>query len=142
MGAPAPIEAPQKIIILFDGVCNLCNGAVQFIIKRDQHKKFMFASLQSSFGKSELLKAGLDPLALQSIIVIHHNNVFQQSDAALYITRNLDGFWSSLYLFRFVPKAIRDGMYNLVARYRYTFFGKQNQCMIPTADLKARFIDV
>ncbi len=142
MGTPAPIEAPQKIIVLFDGVCNLCNGAVQFIIKRDQHKKFMFASLQSAFGKSLLLKAGLAPLALQSIVVIDRDIVFQQSDAALNIVRHLDGLWTYFYIFRFVPKVIRDGLYNLIARYRYTFFGRQDQCMLPTDELKARFIDV
>src|SRR6478609_4313361 len=109
MGTPAPIETHQKIIVLFDGVCNLCNGAVQFIIKRDRHEKFLFASLQSSFGKDQLTKSGLDPSSLQSILVIEGDSVFQRSDAALKIAEHLNGVWSYLTVLRFVPKIIRDG---------------------------------
>src|SRR6187455_2418685 len=104
MGTFAPIEASQKIIVLFDGVCNLCNGAVQFIIKRDRNEKFLFASLQSSFGKDQLKKFGLDPLSLQSILVIEGNSIFQRSDAALKIASHLDGIWSYLALLRVFPK--------------------------------------
>ncbi len=141
MGTPAPIEVHKKIIVLFDGVCNLCNGAVQFIIKRDREEKFMFASLQSAFGKAQLLKTGLDPESLQSIIVIDSNLVLQRSDAALKIASHLDGLWSTLAVFKIVPRFIRDGVYNFIARYRYSLFGKQDSCMIPTAELKARFVD-
>jgi len=141
MGAPAPIETSQKIIVLFDGVCNLCNGAVQFIIKRDRNEKFLFASLQSRFGRDQLTKSGLDPSSLQSILVIEGDSVFQRSDAALKIANHLDGIWSYLTVLRFVPKIIRDGVYNFIARHRYSIFGKQDSCMIPTAELKARFID-
>ncbi len=142
MATSYSIEAPQKIIILFDGVCNLCNGAVQFIIKRDKEEKFMFASLQSAFGKTQLIKAGLDPVTLQTIIVIDHNVALQQSDAALKIASHLNSPWSWLLVFRFVPKVIRDAVYNLIAKHRYTLFGKQDHCMIPTSELKARFIDL
>ena len=141
MGTPAPIKASQKIIVLFDGVCNLCNGAVQFIIKRDKDEQFLFASLQSNFGKDQLRKSGLDPLSLQSILVIEGDSVFQRSDAALKIASHLDGVWSYFAVLRFVPKIIRDGVYNFIARYRYSIFGKQDSCMIPTAELKARFVD-
>jgi predicted DCC family thiol-disulfide oxidoreductase YuxK len=141
MGTSAPIEASQKIIVLFDGVCNLCNGAVQFIIKRDRSQKFLFASLQSSFGKDQMRKIGLDPLSLQSILVIEGNSIFQRSDAALKIASHLDGIWSYFSILKFVPKIIRDGVYNLIARYRYSVFGRQDSCMIPTAELKTRFID-
>ncbi len=141
MGTPDSIDASQKIIVLFDGVCNLCNGAVQFIIKRDHANQFLFASLQSEFGKTQMIKAGLDPLSLHSIIVIENGLAFERSNAALKISKHLDGIWSSLYIFRFIPRIIRDGLYNLIARYRYTIFGKQDHCMIPSAELKARFID-
>lgn len=144
MGTPGSIKAKaeeEKIIILFDGVCNLCNGAVQFIINRDPENRFVFASLQSVFGKTQLIKAGLDPYSLQSILVIDHHSILQRSDAALKIADNLKGFWSFLTVFRFVPRFIRDGVYNFIARYRYRIFGKQDQCMIPSAELKARFID-
>ncbi len=142
MGTPAQLEAQDKIIVLFDGVCNLCNGAVQFIINRDHKRHFIFASLQSEFGKTHLIKAGLDPFSLQSILVIDHNMIFQKSDAALKIAKYLSGFWSILYLFRFVPKVIRDGAYNVIARYRYSVFGKQDHCMVPSEDLKSRFINI
>lgn len=142
MGTSAPIEAPQKIIVLFDGVCNLCNGAVQFIIKRDRNEKFLFASLQSNFGKDQLTKSGLDPLSLQSILVIEGDSVFQRSDAALKIASHLAGIWSYLSVLRFVPKIFRDGVYNFIASHRYSIFGKQDSCMIPTAELKTRFIDL
>jgi len=141
MGTPAPIETSQKIIILFDGVCNLCNGAVQFIIKRDRNEKFLFASLQSGFGKDQLKKSGLDPLSLQSILVIEGDSVFQRSDAALKIASRLDGIWSYFVVLILVPKMIRDGVYNFIARNRYSIFGKQDSCMIPTSELKTRFID-
>lgn len=141
MGASAPIEYPQKIIVLFDGVCNLCNGAVQFIIRRDPGKKFLFAPLQSALGKKYLIQSGLDPFSLQSILVIDDHSVFQQSDAALKIAQHLDGFWSYLTILKWVPKIIRDAVYNFIARHRYTVFGQQASCMIPTPELKARFID-
>ncbi|HPH47755.1 MAG TPA: thiol-disulfide oxidoreductase DCC family protein [Chryseolinea sp.] len=141
MDTPASIEVNQKIIILFDGVCNLCNGAVQFIINRDPEEKFIFASLQSTFGKAQLIKAGLDPQSLQSIVVIDHCIALQRSDAALKIASHLNGIWSYLTVFKVVPRFIRDGIYNLIARYRYTFFGKQDRCMIPTPQLRARFAD-
>jgi predicted DCC family thiol-disulfide oxidoreductase YuxK len=114
---------------------------VQFIIKRDRSEKFLFASLQSTFGKNQLKKSGLDPLSLQSILVIEDGSVFQRSDAALKIASRLDGIWSYLAVLRFVPKIIRDSVYNFIARHRYSVFGKQDSCMIPTAELKTRFID-
>jgi predicted DCC family thiol-disulfide oxidoreductase YuxK len=141
MGTPSQVTPSNKKIILFDGVCNLCHGAVKFIIKRDPTETFLFASLQSEFGKTQLAKAGHDVETLQTILVVDNNAVYQQSDAALKIIQHLSGFWSSLYIFRFVPKVIRDGVYNFIARHRYSFFGKQSQCMIPSEKLKARFID-
>lgn len=141
MGPFIPIDLSKKIIILFDGVCNLCNGAVQFIIKRDPNNRFVFASLQSAFGKSQLVKAGLDPLSLHSILVIDQGLCYQRSDAALIIVENLNGFWSYFSVLSIVPKVLRDGVYTIIARYRYRFFGKKDQCMIPTAAIKARFID-
>lgn len=141
MGSPGPIDTSDKILVLFDGVCNLCNGAVQFIIRRDPGSKFLFASLQSDFGKSQLLKFGLDPRFLHSILVIENNILYERSDAALKIAGQLTGIWHLLTTLRFIPTFIRDGVYNLIASNRYRLFGKQDQCMIPTPDLKARFID-
>jgi len=132
---------PNKITVLFDGVCNLCNGAVQFIIKRDPDSTFRFASLQSDYGQAQLRKFGLDTHALYSIIVIEGGSVFQQSDAALKIAAHLHGPWRFLRIFRFVPRFLRDGVYHLVATYRYKIFGKNDHCLVPAGDMRARFIE-
>jgi predicted DCC family thiol-disulfide oxidoreductase YuxK len=141
MGTPYPVDTAAKILVLFDGVCNLCNGSVQFIIKRDPDSKFMFASLQSDFGRSQLVKWGLEPAALYSIIVIEDGTLYQRSDAILKIASHLSGVWPLFRIFKFLPRFIRDGLYNLVATYRYKIFGKNDSCMIPEAGLKARFIE-
>ena len=141
MGSPDPIEPETKILVLFDGVCNLCNGAVQFIIKRDPASKFLFASLQSGFAAARLKEFGVAPGSLHSIIVIKHNTMLERSDAILSIASELNGFWSVFRVFRILPRFIRDGLYDFIATYRYKIFGKQDSCMIPTPDLRARFIE-
>lgn len=141
MGSPDPIEPHSKILVLFDGVCNLCNGAVQFIIRRDPSSKFLFASLQSEFAAAKLKEFGVEPGSLHSIIVISGNTMLERSDAILTIASQLKGFWSLLRVFRILPRFMRDGVYDLVATYRYSIFGKQDSCMIPTPELKARFIE-
>lgn len=130
----------NHIVVLFDGVCNLCNGAVQFIIKRDPSFVFKFASLQSEFGQSHLKKLNLPLQALHSFIVLESGIYYQQSDAALKIAANLKGPWSALSIFKVIPKFIRDSLYTFIASNRYRFFGKRNSCMIPTPELQARFI--
>ena len=141
MGSPYPIDTQAELLVLFDGVCNLCNGAVQFIIKRDPAAKIRFASLQSDFASSLLKKFGVVPGSLYSIIVIENNTMLERSDAILAIASHLKGFWRGFRIFRIVPRFIRDGIYDLVATYRYRVFGRQDSCMIPTPELKARFIE-
>jgi predicted DCC family thiol-disulfide oxidoreductase YuxK len=131
----------NPITVLFDGVCNLCNGTVQFIIKRDRAAIFRFASLQSDYAHTLLRRLNLPTDQLYSVIVIEDGIAYQKSDAALRIARRLPGFWRWLYIFRFIPKFIRDSLYNFIAANRYRFFGKQDHCMIPTPELKARFVD-
>ena len=131
----------NHITVLFDGVCNLCNGTVQFVIKRDRAAIFRFASLQSDYAQHLLRQVNLPANQLYSVIVFEDGVAYQKSDAALRIARHLSGFWRWLYIFRFVPKFIRDGLYNFIATNRYRFFGKQDHCMIPTPELKARFVD-
>ena len=140
MGAPGPISTQDKIIVLFDGVCNLCNGAVQFVIKRDPAVKFLFASLQSDFGQSQLIKFGLDPSALHSIMVIEDDKIYERSDAAFRIVRHLQSAWRFLGVFKIFPKVVRDWGYDVVAKNRYSVFGRTESCMIPTPELKSRFI--
>ena len=135
------MDNSNHITVLFDGVCNLCNGTVQFVIKRDRAAIFRFASLQSDYAHTLLREVNLPANQLYSVIVIENGIAYQKSDAALRIARHLSGFWRWLYIFRFVPKFIRDGIYNFIATNRYRFFGKQDHCMIPTPELKARFVD-
>ena len=135
------MDNSNHITVLFDGVCTLCNGTVQFVIKRDRAAIFRFASLQSDYAQRLLRQVNLPANQLYSVIVFEDGVAYQKSDAALRIARHLSGFWRWLYIFRFVPKFIRDGLYNFIATNRYRFFGKQDHCMIPTPELKARFVD-
>ncbi len=128
-------------IILFDGICNLCNGAVQFIIRHDKKKLFVFASLQSEIGQ-KLLKQYNFPLdEFNSFILIDNDKAFTRSTSALKVVKKLNGIFSLLYAFIILPAFIRDGIYNRVAANRYKWFGKKDECMIPTPELKARFLD-
>ena len=128
-------------LILFDGVCNLCNGAVQFIVKRDKKSKFKFASLQSSVGKKYLKQFHLDQKATYSIILVREEKILDKSSAALEIARHLSGLWPLLSVFKIIPKFLRDIFYDFIAKNRYRWFGKKDECMIPTPELKARFLD-
>ena len=130
----------EQKIILFDGVCNLCNGFVQFIIKRDRNAIFKFAALQSDFGQAFLKSQNLNQLELKSVILIEGEKIYTQSTAALKITKYLDGAWKLGYAFIIVPPFIRNGFYKIVSKYRYKWFGKKDQCMVPTVDLKGRFL--
>ena len=130
----------NKDIVLFDGVCNLCNNAVNFIIDRDPQGRFIFASQQSSEGQSLLEKFDLSIQTMDSLVLIRGHKVYTKSGAALEIARFLNGFWPVFYIFKLVPYPIRDFIYNLVARNRYRLFGKRNECRYPTAELKTRFL--
>jgi len=130
----------MSAIVLFDGVCNFCNGSVNFIIDHDKANYFKFAPLQSEIGQNLLEKHGIDKNEIDSVILIEDEKVFTHSTAALRIARKLDGIWSSFYIFRFVPSFIRDFAYKLFAKYRYKLFGKQDACMLPTPEIRARFL--
>jgi predicted DCC family thiol-disulfide oxidoreductase YuxK len=135
------VENINHPVILFDGVCNLCNAAVRFVIKRDKRNRFLFASLQSSFGQQQLSKERLNSVELQTIVLLKENKVFLQSDAALEIARHLSGIWPAFYLLKIFPRFIRDAVYNFISRNRYNFFGKTESCMIPDPKLRAKFIE-
>jgi len=136
-------ELPKnKKIVLFDGVCNLCNDAVLRIIKNDKKDVFRFASLQSDIGKKLVEERGLDPEELDSIILIEPGVAYyRKSTAALEISRDLSGGYSLLKNFLFIPENLRDGIYDYIASNRYKWFGEKEQCMIPTPELKAKFLD-
>lgn len=128
-------------IILFDGVCNLCNGAVQFVIKRDQKDLFRFAALQSEIGQQLVKERGIDTETIDSIILIEPNVAYYtKSTAALKIAEDLNGLWSLLSIFLWVPEGIRNIVYDFIAKNRYKWYGKKQECMIPTPDLKNKFL--
>lgn len=141
MGTPDQVRTQPDYLILFDGVCNLCNGAVLFVIRRDRKGIFRFASLQSPVGERIVQQLRPGTRDLYSIIFLKEGRVFDRSTAALEIARLLGPPWSLLYVFRIVPRFLRDAIYNLIARYRYRLFGKKDECMIPTPELKARFLE-
>lgn len=129
----------ENSVILFDGVCNLCNGFVGFIIERDHHQIFRFSSLQSEFGQATLKAHQLPLNEFYSVILMEDGQVFQKSDAVLRIAHHLPGYkWLSV--FEFLPRFFRDLIYELVARNRYRLFGRQDSCMLPSKELLGRFL--
>ena len=126
-------------VIFFDGVCNLCNGAVQFTIERDLKNIFRFASLQSEYAKTALTPFNVSPEELDSFILLENGKVYKRSTAALRVAKKLNGLWPLLYGFIIVPRFIRDAVYNYVGKNRYKWFGKQESCWVPTPALKSKF---
>ena len=126
--------------VLFDGVCNFCNASINFVIDRDSKGIFKFAALQSEIGQEILKKYGLKQNDFDSIILEKEGEIFQKSDAALEIARNLDGLWKICYIFKIIPSFLRNPIYDLIAKNRYRIFGRTDACRIPTPELKARFL--
>lgn len=127
-------------LILFDGLCNLCTKSVQFIIRHDQREVFTFASVQSPLGRDLLQQAGLDPDDVQSFALITSTQTLTRSDAALEIAKHFGGIWRLSVVLRFIPKRWRDGLYSFIARRRFAWFGRRDSCMIPSENLKKRFL--
>ena len=127
-------------IILFDGVCNLCNGAVNFVIKRDPRNVFKFTPLQEKQGILLLKKHAIDAQKLDSIVLIEDGNVYIKSSAALRIARKMSNLWPLFFVLLISPRFIRDGVYDFIAKNRYKWFGKKEQCMIPTPGLREKFL--
>jgi predicted DCC family thiol-disulfide oxidoreductase YuxK len=131
-------ETKNLNLILFDGVCNLCEASVQFIIKRDKKRHFYFTSQQSELGQALIKTHQLEEH--DSLILISQEKVFLYSDAALYITKELDSKWRYIFIFRFVPKFLRDVVYKIIAKSRYHTFGKKESCMMPSQEIASRFL--
>ncbi|QGH35605.1 DUF393 domain-containing protein [Gracilibacillus salitolerans] len=127
-------------IILFDGICNFCSSSVQFIIKRDPDLKFQFASLQSNEGKQLLIEHQIST-DMDSMVLIEKGCVYTKSTAALRIAKELNGAYQLLLVFLVIPKPVRDIFYTILAKNRYRWFGKKEQCMIPKPEDKQRFLD-
>lgn len=134
--------SPNKKIILFDGVCNLCNSAVQFVIKHDKKDTFRFVALQSELGQEILAYIGIDAKNIDSIVLYEPGIAYYyKSDAALQIARSLDGLFSFVTVFKIIPTGIRNYLYDYIARNRYGWYGKKESCMIPSPELKIKFLE-
>ena len=134
----------SSTIILFDGVCNLCSGVVRFVIARDPHARFRFAALQSDAARRICAEVGATPPAAvdpDTIIVIADGRALERSDAALAIASRLPFPWPMFGVFRILPRVLRDWLYRFVAKNRYRWFGKSDTCMMPTPELRARFLE-
>ena len=135
-----PLTLPYPVI-LFDGVCNLCTGTVQFVIKHDPKHHFRFSSLQSEFGQQVMKEFNLPTAEFGSFILLEKGEIFTKSSGALRVSNKLNAGWPLLYAFMIVPPFIRNGVYNWIAKNRYKWFGKKEECWIPTAELNSLFIN-
>ena len=131
---------PEHPIILFDGVCNFCNAAINFIIRQDSRKIFRFAALQSAAGQQLLKQYQLPTINFGSFILIDNGAVYQKSAAALKVYSQLAWYWKWTQIFWIVPAFVRNGVYDVIAKNRYKWFGKKDACMIPTPDIRNRFL--
>ena len=129
-----------KSIILFDGVCNLCNSSVNFIIKHDKKEQFIFASLQSDAAKEILLQFTTKKINLDSILLVDGDKIYEKSTAVLLIFKQLNNGFNLLYYFIIIPNFMRDWVYNVIAKNRYKWYGKKEKCMVPTSETKNRFL--
>ncbi|MBZ4188319.1 thiol-disulfide oxidoreductase DCC family protein [Niabella beijingensis] len=126
-------------VILFDGVCNLCNNTVQFVIRHDKKDRFRFAALQSPAGQQLLQEYAL-PHSFESFVLLQNNRAYRRSAAALKVVQQLGGLWPLLAFGWVIPAFLRDRIYDFIARNRYKWFGRSGHCMIPTPQLQARFL--
>ena len=131
---------PHDPLVLYDGVCNLCARSIQFVIRHDREGIFRFVSIQSPLGQSIYRAHGLDPEALPSFLVISRGRAFTRSDGTLEVLFRCGGIWKWVALLRWIPGFIRNPVYDWVARNRYRWFGKSESCLLPTPELRSRFL--
>jgi len=136
--ADTPFPTP---LILYDGVCPFCTASVLFVIRRDPRKRFHFAALQSPLGRTLLARYRLPQDEFQTFVLITEDGHSTRSTAALKVARELGGWWPLLYALIILPRPLRDMVYRVVARHRYRWFGKRDACLVPSADIRDRFVD-
>ena len=137
------VELPKdKKLILFDGVCNLCNNSINFVIRKDKKNQFLFAPLQGELGEKFIRERNIDTAKTDSIILLEPGKAYYvKSSAALKIGQSFGGAWKMLAIFEWIPTSISDFFYDIIAKNRYRWFGRMDNCMIPTPELKAKFLD-
>jgi predicted DCC family thiol-disulfide oxidoreductase YuxK len=128
-------------LILYDGICNLCNSSVAFVLRRDTRRRFRFAALQSNYGKSQLHFCGVEQPIEETIVLVDAGVCYTRSDAILRILSHLPGGWRLLGGLRLIPKPLRDWLYDIISRNRYAWFGNHNVCMISSVGFEDRFIN-
>ncbi|PYC12606.1 thiol-disulfide oxidoreductase DCC family protein [Pseudomonas mosselii] len=138
--SPAPLLAPGETVLLFDGVCRLCNGWATFIIRHDRQQRIRLATVQSAEGQALLAWAGLSVTAFDTMAVIRNNHYWVRSEAFFEVVRHLPGTWPLLRVLRLCPRRLRDWLYDRVALNRYRLFGRYQQCLLPSADHQRRFL--
>ena len=135
------VDPDRHPVVLFDGVCNLCHGAIRFLVRHDDAATFRFAPLDSPVGRALLERHGLPTTDHDSIVLVDADGTHQKSAAALRIARLLDSPWHLLWVLRVVPRRLRDAAYDLVAEYRYDVFGRRDACEIPEPEVRERFAE-
>jgi len=130
----------ENPIILFDGVCNFCNSAINFVLKQDKKGIFRFAPLQSEAGQRLLQEYNLSTEEFDSFVLIDNGKVYKKSAASLRVMNKLPWYWKEAQVLRIIPTAFRDAIYDFIASNRYKWFGKKEQCMIPTTEMRSRFL--
>jgi predicted DCC family thiol-disulfide oxidoreductase YuxK len=139
--AAADLSAIAKPVIVFDGVCHLCTGFAQFVIRHDRDGRFLFAAAQSTRGETLYRRLGLRTEDWESNLLILDGRVFTELDAFVEITRRFGGLWSATPILYLLPRPLRDWLYNRIARNRYAWFGKRDACFMPTPELRSRFLE-
>jgi predicted DCC family thiol-disulfide oxidoreductase YuxK len=134
------MEKTERHLIIFDGVCNLCEYSLLFIIKNDRQSRFTFVSAQSDRGKELQRLHGVDTLKDGTVILLKNDQVYVKSDAAVEIAKDLDGLWRLLYILKLIPKPVRDRVYSIISKNRYRWFGQKKECMLPDKNIKDRFL--
>jgi len=129
----------QKIV-LFDGVCNFCNSSVNFIIDHDKNNRFKFAALQTEAGQELLKKFDLPTKNFDSFILVDGDKYYEKSSAALRVVKEFPGLWKMLYAFIIIPPFVRNIFYNIISKNRYKWFGKRDECRMPTPELREKFL--
>ena len=140
-------ESETKAIVLYDGVCGLCNRAVQFLLKRDHHDRLQFASLQSDVAARVLQRHGMDPKSLDTVYAVlnydePNETLLAKGDAFLFFAKIIGGIWSVARVGRIIPRPIRNWLYDFIARHRYQVFGKSESCMLPDPKQRHKFLEV
>jgi predicted DCC family thiol-disulfide oxidoreductase YuxK len=127
-------------VILFDGVCNFCNGAINFVLKHDRKGIFRFAALQSQAGQKLLKQYHLSTNDFESFILIDDGQVYKKSSASLRVLNKLPWYWKEIQILKIIPRIFSDAIYDFIAKHRYKWFGKKEQCMVPTPEIRSRFL--